>query len=133
MAAQAATLDTAQRPTKQVAIPTTTPTAHNAPPTRQGLKPATVHSTVTGGGTDGNVFLGHTVGDCHLVALLAEGGTSCIYRAFNLKFGMDRVLKVLTPALRGNAVYASQFAQEAWLTAHMDHRSIPHVLRHGYP
>jgi serine/threonine protein kinase len=71
-------------------------------------------------------FIGKTIGNCEIIEKINEGGTSLIYRAHNKHFDIDRVVKILKPALSGEDANNERFKQEAQLIARFDH---PHILR----
>jgi len=71
-------------------------------------------------------FIGRTVGHCRLLEKIAEGGSSFIYRALNVNFNLERVVKILKPSLSEDQEYYERFKQEAQLTARLDH---PNILR----
>jgi serine/threonine protein kinase len=66
------------------------------------------------------------VGHCKILEKINEGGSALIYRAHNLTFNLDRVIKILKPALAEDADNFERFKQEAQLTARLDH---PNILR----
>ncbi|MBW8889612.1 MAG: serine/threonine protein kinase [Fibrobacteres bacterium] len=74
----------------------------------------------------GDPFLGRMVGNCKILEKINEGGSALIYRAHNVNFGLDRVIKILRPALAEDADNFERFKQEAQLTARLDH---PNILR----
>ena len=74
----------------------------------------------------GDPFVGQMVGNCKILEKINEGGSALIYRAHNLTFGLDRVIKILRPALAEDVDNFERFKQEAQLTARLDH---PNILR----
>ncbi len=74
----------------------------------------------------GDPFPGRMVGNCKILEKINEGGSALIYRAHNLTFGLDRVIKILKPALAEDEDNFDRFKQEAQLTARLDH---PNILR----
>jgi serine/threonine protein kinase len=74
----------------------------------------------------GDPFLGRMIGNCKVLEKINEGGSSLIYRAHNVTFGLDRVIKILKPALAEDEENFERFKQEAQLTARLDH---PNILR----
>src|SRR5258708_6471083 len=74
----------------------------------------------------GDPFLGQMVGHCKIMEKINEGGSALIYRAHNLTFNLDRVIKILKPALAEDEDNFERFKQEAQLTARLDH---PNILR----
>jgi tRNA A-37 threonylcarbamoyl transferase component Bud32 len=74
----------------------------------------------------GDPFLGRMVGNCKILEKINEGGSAFIYRAHNVNFGLDRVVKILRPALAEDEDNYERFKQEAQLTARLDH---PNILR----
>jgi serine/threonine protein kinase len=74
----------------------------------------------------GDPFIGQMVGNCKILEKINEGGSALIYRAHNLTFGLDRVIKILRPALAEDQDNFERFKQEAQLTARLDH---PNILR----
>src|SRR3954468_617803 len=74
----------------------------------------------------GDPFLGQMVGNCKILEKINEGGSSLIYRAHNIAFNLDRVIKILKPALAEEEDNFQRFKQEAQLTARLDH---PNILR----
>jgi serine/threonine protein kinase len=71
-------------------------------------------------------FIGKTIGNCEIIEKLNEGGTAYIYKAHNLRFKLDRVIKILKPSLMEEGEFFARFVQEAQLTARLDH---PNILR----
>jgi|GEM_PF-6895200 len=71
-------------------------------------------------------FIGRTIGNCEILEKLNEGGTAYIYKAHNVRFKLDRVVKILKPSLRDEGEFFIRFVQEAQLTARLDH---PNILR----
>jgi serine/threonine protein kinase len=74
----------------------------------------------------GDPFVGQMVGNCRIIEKMNEGGSSLIYRAFNVNFNLDRVIKILKPTLAEDQDNFERFKQEAQLTARLDH---PNILR----
>lgn len=71
-------------------------------------------------------FVGKTIGNCEIIEKINEGGTALIYRAHNVRFDLDRVVKILKPAFTEEEDYFVRFKQEAQLVARFDH---PNILR----
>ncbi|HEX7510125.1 MAG TPA: protein kinase [Chitinivibrionales bacterium] len=71
-------------------------------------------------------FIGKTIGNCQIIEKINEGGTAHIYKAHNIPFDLDRVIKVLKPSLSDEEDFFQRFRQEAQLTARLDH---PNILR----
>jgi serine/threonine protein kinase len=71
-------------------------------------------------------FIGRMVGNCRILEKINEGGSSFIYRALNVNFNLERVVKILKPAWADDQEYYDRFKQEAQLTARLDH---PNILR----
>ncbi|MFC1585431.1 protein kinase [Fibrobacterota bacterium] len=71
-------------------------------------------------------FIGTTIGNCVIREKIAEGGSAFIYRASNIHFNLDRVIKILKPSLVYEREFHQNFKQEAQFTARLDH---PNVLR----
>ncbi len=74
----------------------------------------------------GDPFIGQMVGNCQILEKINEGGSALIYRAHNLTFHLDRVIKILRPSLAEDQENFERFKQEAQLTARLDH---PNILR----
>lgn len=74
----------------------------------------------------GDPFVGRMAGNCKILEKINEGGSALIYRAHNVNFGLDRVIKILKPALAEDQDNFDRFKQEAQLTARLDH---PNILR----
>ncbi len=74
----------------------------------------------------GDPFLGRMVGNCQILEKINEGGSALIYRAHNLSFNLDRVIKILRPTLSDDEENFERFKQEAQFTARLDH---PNILR----
>ncbi len=71
-------------------------------------------------------FVGATIGNCQIIEKINEGGTAFIYKAHNIPFDLDRVVKILKPSLMDEEDFFIRFRQEAQLTARLDH---PNILR----
>jgi serine/threonine protein kinase len=71
-------------------------------------------------------FIGTTIGNCQIIEKINEGGTAFIYKAHNIPFDLDRVVKILKPSLMDEEDFFIRFRQEAQLTARLDH---PNILR----
>jgi tetratricopeptide (TPR) repeat protein len=71
-------------------------------------------------------FVGSTIGNCQIIEKINEGGTAFIYKAHNIPFDLDRVVKILKPSLMDEEDFFIRFRQEAQLTARLDH---PNILR----
>ncbi len=71
-------------------------------------------------------FIGKSIGNCEIREKINEGGTAYIYKAHNVRFKLDRVIKILKPSLTEEEEFFARFAQEAQLTARLDH---PNILR----
>jgi|WetSurMetagenome_2_1015567.scaffolds.fasta_scaffold01640_9 tetratricopeptide (TPR) repeat protein len=71
-------------------------------------------------------FVGSTIGNCQIIEKINEGGTAFIYKAHNIPFDLDRVVKILKPSLIDEEDFFVRFRQEAQLTARLDH---PNILR----
>ena len=69
-------------------------------------------------------FIGKTVGNCQILEKINEGGTANIYKAHNIPFDLDRVIKILKPSLSDEEDFFQRFRQEARLTARLDHPNI---------
>jgi len=76
--------------------------------------------------TSSDPFIGKMIGHCEIREKINEGGTAYIYRAFNTSFKLNRVVKILKPALSDEDDFFIRFTQEAQLTARLDH---PNILR----
>ncbi len=74
----------------------------------------------------GDPFLGQMVGNCRILEKINEGGSALIYRAHNMTFNLDRVIKILKPTLAEDQDNFERFKQEAQFTARLDH---PNILR----
>jgi tetratricopeptide (TPR) repeat protein len=71
-------------------------------------------------------FVGTTIGNCQIIEKINEGGTAFIYKAHNIPFDLDRVVKILKPSLKDEEDFFVRFRQEAQLTARLDN---PNILR----
>jgi tRNA A-37 threonylcarbamoyl transferase component Bud32 len=71
-------------------------------------------------------FIGGKLGNCEIREKMNEGGTAFIYKAYNPRFEIERVVKVLKPSLSEEEDFYERFTQEAQLTARLDH---PNILR----
>src|ERR1051326_2115158 len=72
---------------------------------------------------------GMRVGSYEVVAPLGAGGMGEVYRARDTRLGRDVALKVLSPALAGDAQYMARFQREAQVLASLNHPYIATV--HG--
>src|SRR5260370_217811 len=64
------------------------------------------------------------VGPYEIIAPLGAGGMGEVYRARDTKLGREVALKVLAPALAGDAQYMARFQREAQVLASLNH---PHI------
>ncbi|MBD3347028.1 MAG: protein kinase [Chitinivibrionales bacterium] len=71
-------------------------------------------------------FIGKTFGHCEIIEKISEGGSAYVYRGYNVRFDLDRVIKILKPSLTEEEDFYFRFRQEAQLTARLDH---PNILR----
>ncbi len=78
-----------------------------------------------------DLFTGEKIGNCKILEKINEGGTAYIYKAYNDRFNIERVVKILKPDLNDTLDYQERFIQEAQLTARMDHPNILHVYDTG--
>jgi eukaryotic-like serine/threonine-protein kinase len=67
---------------------------------------------------------GTRVGPYEITAPLGAGGMGKVYRANDLKLGRAVALKVLSPALAGDADYMARFTREAQVLASLNHPNI---------
>jgi tRNA A-37 threonylcarbamoyl transferase component Bud32/tetratricopeptide (TPR) repeat protein len=79
----------------------------------------------------GDPFIGLSVGNCKILEKINEGGSALIYRAHNLTFNLDRVIKILRPNLADDEENFVRFKQEAQFTARLDHPNILRVFNTG--
>ena len=108
-------------------IPTLDPAATGSMPAMEPQADASLFSDgVPVDPFSGDPFLGRMVGNCKILEKINEGGSALIYRAHNVNFGLDRVVKILRPALAEDEDNFERFKQEAQLTARLDH---PNILR----
>ncbi|MBD3392302.1 MAG: protein kinase [Chitinivibrionales bacterium] len=98
----------------------TGPSRKNPPPVSGAPAPQ------EGAGRERDPFVGKTIGNCEILEKYNEGGTAYIYKAHNVRFQLDRIVKILKPSLTREEEFFSRFTQEAQLTARLDH---PNILR----
>ncbi len=67
---------------------------------------------------------GTRFGPYEITAPLGAGGMGEVYRARDSKLGRDVALKVLSPALAGDANYMARFTREAQVLASLNHPNI---------
>src|SRR5437870_962525 len=67
---------------------------------------------------------GTRLGPYEILAPLGAGGMGEVYRATDTKLGRDIALKVLSPALAGDADYMARFTREAQVLASLNHPNI---------
>jgi serine/threonine protein kinase len=67
---------------------------------------------------------GTRLGPYVVTATLGAGGMGEVFRARDMKLGRDVALKVLSPALAGDAQYMARFQREAQVLASLNH---PHI------
>ena len=79
----------------------------------------------------GDPFIGKTIANCQILERINEGGTAFIYRAHNIRFDLDRVVKILKPSLADEQDFFIHFKQEAQLVARFDHPNIMRVFDTG--
>lgn len=71
-------------------------------------------------------FIGKVIGNCRILKKINEGGTALIYKAYNTRFNLERVVKILKPVFTEEEEQFARFKQEAQLVARLDH---PNILR----
>lgn len=71
-----------------------------------------------------DVLLGTRLGSYRIDALIGTGGMSRVYRAEHLTLQRSVALKVLAPALTGDANYRDRFLHESRLAASIEHPNI---------
>ena len=76
-------------------------------------------------------FVGKSIGNSQILEKINEGGTALIYRAHNVRFDLDRVVKILKPSLVREEDFFIRFKQEAQLVARFDHPNIMRVFDTG--
>lgn len=64
------------------------------------------------------------IGGYEVLSLLGEGGMGIVYRAKDLRLGREVALKVLPPAMAGDAGYLQRFEAEARLASVLNHPNI---------
>ena len=79
-----------------------------------------------GGPAIGSEFAGHRV-----EAVIGRGGMGVVYRARNLALDRLRALKVLAPALSGDARFRERFRRESRLAASIEHPNVIPVHQAG--
>src|SRR5579859_2203413 len=67
---------------------------------------------------------GKKIGSYEILAPLGAGGMGEVYRATDTKLGRAVALKVLSPALAGDADYMARFTREAKVLASLNHPNI---------
>ncbi|MFN7938071.1 MAG: protein kinase [Bryobacteraceae bacterium] len=67
---------------------------------------------------------GTRLGSYEILAQLGEGGMGQVYRATDTKLARNVALKVLSPALTGDAEYMARFTREAHILASFNHPNI---------
>jgi Tol biopolymer transport system component len=70
-----------------------------------------------------------TIGHYRVTAKLGEGGMGAVYRATDTILGRDVAVKLLSPALAGDADYMARFQREAKVLASLNHPNIATI--HG--
>src|ERR1041385_7147171 len=75
------------------------------------------------------IVLGTRLGPYEVVAPIGAGGMGEVYRARDNTLGRDVALKVLSPALSGDAEYMARFQREAQVLASLNHPNI--AILHG--
>jgi eukaryotic-like serine/threonine-protein kinase len=76
-----------------------------------------------------SIAAGTRLGPYEIVAPLGAGGMGEVYRAKDIQLGRDVALKVLSPALAGDAQYMARFEREAQVLASLNHPNI--AILHG--
>src|SRR5437867_6887186 len=67
---------------------------------------------------------GTRLGPYEILSLIGAGGMGEVYRATDTKLGRAVALKVLSPALAGDADYMARFTREAQVLASLNHPNI---------
>ena len=68
--------------------------------------------------------MGTWLGPYEILAPLGQGGMGEVYRATDTKLARTVALKVLSPALTGDADYMARFTREAHILASFNHPNI---------
>jgi serine/threonine protein kinase len=74
----------------------------------------------------GSIFAGHRIDD-----VVGVGGMGTVYRATDLALDRATALKVIRPALAGDAVFRRRFMTESKLAASVDHPNVIDVFHAG--
>ncbi|HEU4323767.1 MAG TPA: serine/threonine-protein kinase [Roseiflexaceae bacterium] len=76
-------------------------------------------------------WVGSTVGNYAIEALLGQGGMATVYRGTDQQLHRPVAIKVLSAALAGDPDYVDRFRQEARLIANLRHPNIAQVYTFG--
>ncbi|MDT0309807.1 Stk1 family PASTA domain-containing Ser/Thr kinase [Streptomyces sp. DSM 44917] len=71
-------------------------------------------------------------GRYHVAARIAVGGMATVYRAVDTRLDRELALKVMHPALAGDAAFVERFIREAKSAARLSHPNIVGVLDQGH-
>jgi len=80
---------------------------------------------------DNQIFIGQTIGQYQIRALLGSGGMGTVYRAYQASLKREVAFKILPPEFASQGDYAERFVREAQTAASLEHTHIVPVFDYG--
>ncbi len=80
---------------------------------------------------DNQIFIGQTIGQYQIRALLGAGGMGTVYRAYQASLKREVAFKILPPEFASQGDYAERFVREAQTAASLEHSHIVPIFDYG--
>ncbi|MEZ6186812.1 MAG: protein kinase, partial [Planctomycetota bacterium] len=77
--------------------------------------------------SEGDLYLGSTIGPCKLIQFLAAGGTGRVYRAHHQRLNFEVAFKLIDPKVAQQEKMLGRFQREAQVSARLNHSNIARV------